>query len=136
MDKPAQRAHQAWRSAERIKQLSDRVVAVGPFGLGVDALINWVGGGLIYSLGAGALLIHEAVQARAGVATLARMGAYLAFDTATSSIPIAGWAVDALFPGHLMAAKALQKDIEARHGPVTAPEPWRLRWRRRRASHA
>jgi hypothetical protein len=133
MDKPAQRAHQAWRSAERIKQLSDRVVAIGPFGLGVDAVIDWVGGGLFYSVGAGALLFHEAMAARAGPATLARMAAYLAFDTATSAIPVAGWAVDALFPGHLMAAKALQKDIEARHGPVTPPEPWRLRLRTRRA---
>jgi hypothetical protein len=31
-------------------------------------------------------------------------------------MPMAGWAVDTLFPGHLMAAKALQKDIESRHG--------------------
>ena len=40
----------------------------------------------------------------------------------------AGWIVDTLFPGHLMAAKVLQKDIEARHGPsplagIRTPEP-------------
>lgn len=49
------------------------------------------------------------------------MIAYLAADTATSSVPLAGWAIDALFPGHLMAANALQKDIEARHGPSDLP---------------
>ena len=37
-------------------------------------------------------------------------------DTATDAVPFAGSVVDMLFPGHLMAAKALQKDIEARHG--------------------
>jgi hypothetical protein len=127
------RAHRAWRSAERIKRISDRVVGVGPFGLGLDAVIDWVGGGPFYSLGAGGLLIYEAFAARAGAATLARMAAYIALDTATSSIPVAGWAVDALFPGHLMAAKALQKDIERRHGAITAPPPWRPRFRFRRA---
>jgi hypothetical protein len=48
--------------------------------------------------------------------TLVRMAAYLAIDNLTDAVPVAGWAVDTLFPGHLMAAKALQKDIEARHG--------------------
>ena len=37
-------------------------------------------------------------------------------DIIPDTVPVLGWAVDTLFPGHLMAAKALQKDIEARHG--------------------
>lgn len=133
MDQQARRAHRAWRSAERIKQVSDRIVGIGPFGLGVDAVINWIGGGVFYSAGAAGLLFYEAFSARAGLATLARMAAYLAFDTATSAVPVVGWAVDTLFPGHLMAAKALQKDIERRHGPVAAPAPWRIRAPYRRA---
>jgi hypothetical protein len=44
------------------------------------------------------------------------MAAYLAADNLSDTVPVVGWAVDTLFPGHLMAAKALQKDIEARHG--------------------
>ena len=40
----------------------------------------------------------------------------MALDTASDTVPFAGSLVDTLFPGHLMAAKALQKDIEARHG--------------------
>lgn len=133
MEKDTHRAHRAWRSAERIKQISDRVVGVGPFGLGLDAVIDWVGGGTVYSLGAGGLLLYEAVSAKASAATLARMAAYLLFDTATSSVPIAGWAVDALFPGHLLAAKALQKDIERRHGPATPPPAWTPRFSFRRS---
>lgn len=130
MEADRKRAHRAWRSAERIKQLSDRLVSIGPVGLGVDALINWIGAGLFYSAGAGALLIYEAVSAKASPATVARMAAYLIADTATSSIPIAGWLVDTVFPGHLMAAKALQKDIEVRHGPVNAPTRWGLNLKR------
>jgi hypothetical protein len=37
-----ERAHRAWRTAERIKQLSDRIVGVGPWGLGVDGVLAWV----------------------------------------------------------------------------------------------
>lgn len=133
MEHERKRAHLAWRNAERIKRLSDRVVGVGPFGLGIDGVLAWVPiAGPAYSVGAGALLIHEAVRAKAKAGTVGRMAAYLIFDSATSSIPILGWAVDTLFPGHGMAARALQKDIEARHGasPTSAdlsPDPGRAR---------
>jgi len=120
MDDPHRdRAHQAWRRADRIKRLSDGLVGVEPFKLGIDGVLAWVPvAGTIYSVGAGALLISEALQAGARRGTIARMGAYLATDSVSSSIPILGWAVDTLFPGHAMAARALQRDIEKRHGPV------------------
>jgi hypothetical protein len=111
------RAHRAWANAERIKRLSDRVMGVGPVGIGLDGVLAWIpGANLIYSLGAGGLLAYEAFQAGAAPATLARMGLYLAADSALSEVPIVGWAMDTLFPGHLMAARALQRDIERRHG--------------------
>jgi hypothetical protein len=37
------------------------------------------------------------------------MGAYLALDSASSSIPVAGWAVDTLFRAHSMAARERTK---------------------------
>jgi hypothetical protein len=119
------KAHRAWRSAERIKRLSDRLVGVGPVGLGLDGILAWVPvAGTVYSLGAGGLLLIEGMRGGASLLTLGRMAAYLAVDSASSTVPVAGWAVDTLFPGHLMAAKALQKDIEARHGPSILPDSW------------
>ncbi|HEY9235562.1 MULTISPECIES: DUF4112 domain-containing protein [Phenylobacterium] len=132
-----ERAHTAWRAAERIKRLSDRLVAVGPIGIGLDGVLAWVPiAGTAYGAGAGAVLLYHGVVAKASLPTLARMAAYLFLDTAASTGPVIGWAVDTLFPGHLMAAKALQKDIEARHGPSELPSSWyaRPRWRRRQAS--
>lgn len=115
MDK--QHAHAAWRSAETLKRLSDRVVGIGPIGVGLDGLLSWVpGANTVYSVAAGAFLLVNGFKAQASAGTLARMLAYLAADSATSAVPVVGWTVDLLFPGHLMAAKALQKDIEARHG--------------------
>jgi hypothetical protein len=117
MQDDRERAHLAWRRADRIRQLSDRLVGVGPFGLGIDGVLAWVPvAGTAYSVGAAALLFSEALQGGASRVTLAKMAAYLGLDTLSSSVPFAGWAVDTLFPGHAFAAKALMKDIEKRHG--------------------
>lgn len=128
------KAHAAWRTAERIKLLSDRLVGVGPFGIGMDGVLSWVPvAGTAYSLGAGGLLIVQGISAGASAPTLIRMAAYLALDSAASLPPGVGWLVDTLFPGHLMAAKALQKEIEAHHGrpPEVGERPARVRRRRR-----
>lgn len=123
-----ERAHRAWRNAERVKRLSDKLVSIGPFGLGLDGLLAWVpGANLIYSVGAGGLLVAEGFAAGASAITLVKMSAYLLADSATSEVPILGWAIDTLFPGHMLAAKALQKDIEARHGAPVNREAWRAR---------
>ncbi|CAN5343336.1 DUF4112 domain-containing protein [soil metagenome] len=120
---PPPHIRQIWNQVELIKKLSDRIVGIGPFGIGLDGLLAIVpGANLIYGLSAGGLLLVHAVRAQAHPLTMVRMAAYLAFDNASDVVPFVGWAVDALFPGHLMAAKALQKDIVKRHGPMTEPK--------------
>jgi len=111
-----------WSNVEGVKKLSDRAVGVGPFGIGLDGLLTWIPVvGSVYSVGAAVWLLVQATQARATPGTVVRMLGYLGLDTATSvagEVPfvgIAGDAIDFLFPGHLMAAKALQKDIESTH---------------------
>lgn len=120
-----ERAHRAWRNAERIKMLSDRIVGVGPIGIGLDGVLSWVPIPFLdtaYSIGAGSLLMIEGISARAGPGTLLRMLAYLLLDSAASLPPFLAAIIDPIFQGHLLAAGALQKDIEARHGPsVVAP---------------
>jgi hypothetical protein len=117
MTEDQDRAHRAWRRAERIKRLSDRIIGVGPWGLGVDGVLAWVpAAGTVYSVGAAGLLLYEAIEAGASRATLLRMAAYLGLDSVSSGIPLVGWALDTLFTGHAFAARALQKDIERRYG--------------------
>ena len=43
------------------------------------------------------------------------MAGYLGVDTATGEVPILGDAVDFFFQGHLLAAKALQAEMEQTH---------------------
>lgn len=105
-----------WSGVEGVKKMSDRVVGIGPFGVGLDGLLTWVPGlGLVYSVGAGAYLMIQGIRAKASPPTLARMLAYLVVDSATTELFLVGDVVDFFFPGHLMAAKALQKDIETTH---------------------
>jgi len=105
-----------WLNVDGLKRLSDRVIGIGPFGLGLDAVLTWVPVvGTVYSVGVGAWLIGQAVRVRADAGTILRMAGYLAVDVTTGEVPVVGDAVDALFPGHLMAAKALQKHIETTH---------------------
>lgn len=107
-------------NVEGIKKLSDRVVGIGPFGIGLDGLLTWVPVlGSVYSVGAGGWLIYQAMRARVRPGTIARMAAYLGLDAVATTvgeiIPLAPDVIDMLFPGHLMAARALQADIEATH---------------------
>lgn len=105
-----------WSNVEGVKKLSDRAIGLGPFGIGMDGLLTWIPiVGTVYSVGAGGWLLTQAVRAKASPATIARMVGYLGVDVATGEVPVAGDVVDFFFPGHLMAAKALQKDIESTH---------------------
>lgn len=109
-----------WSNVEGVKKLSDRAVGLGPFGIGLDGLLAFVPGvGAVYTIGAAAWLMRQAVAARATPATLAQMAVWLGIDTVTTltgeTFFLPADVVDVLFPGHLLAAKALQKDIESTH---------------------
>lgn len=112
-------AHSAWKSAETVKKLSDRVIGFGPFGVGVDGLLAWIpGAGLLYSGGAAIYLLYLAVRSGAGFSAIAKMAGLLGIDVLMSGVPLPVLPdiADMLWQGHLMAANSLQKDIEARHG--------------------
>jgi len=101
-------------------------------------VLAWVpGANLFYSLGAGGLLIFEGFQAQASPYTLLRMAAYLGVNSSMTGVPVVGWAMDTLFRGHAMAARALQKDIEQRHGaPETPTRGFSFGFRRSRPADA
>ena len=111
-----------WTHVEGVKKLSDRAVGIGPFGIGLDGLLTWVPVvGTVYTVGTGGWLMVQGLRAKASPATLARMLGYLGLDSVTTvigEVPFLDFVpsvVDVLFPGHLLAAKALQKDIETTH---------------------
>jgi hypothetical protein len=96
-------------------------------------VLTWIpGAGLVYSAGASLFLAWSAVRAGASLGTLAKMAGFLGIDMLLSPVPVVGDFADMLWQGHLMAATALQKDIEARHGAPDGMDSVLHRPRRRR----
>jgi hypothetical protein len=103
-------------SVERTRRISDRIVGVGKFGVGLDGLLAWAPGvGAAYSFAAAAFLLVQGYRARASLPTLISMTGVLFADTALDAIPIPfGPAVaDMLFTGHKWASGMLLKHIES-----------------------
>lgn len=106
--------HNIRLGVQRITKVSDRIVGVGPVGIGLDGILAWVpGAGVLYSAAAGAALIWEGIRARASAGTLMHMGALLAIDTLVDAPggPIAA-IVDTLFTGHKWSANLLLKHMD------------------------
>ena len=102
-------------SVEQTRRISDRVIGVGPFGVGLDGVLAWIPGlGAVYSLAAAALILVQGVRARASLPTLFSMGAILFADTALDVVPVplAPAVADMLFTGHKWASNLLLKHME------------------------
>ncbi|WP_419321432.1 DUF4112 domain-containing protein [Caulobacter sp. ErkDOM-E] len=105
--------HNIRSNVERVKKLSDNVVGVGPLGVGLDGLLTWIpGAGELYSLGAGGLIIMDAVRARASPMIVIQIVAIILIDTVAGSLPVAGKVADLLFTGHKWSADMLTKHMD------------------------
>jgi hypothetical protein len=115
-----------WTNVGAVRKISDRIVGLGPFGVGLDGLIAMlntnpvtaplgIAADQVYTWGAGGWLLLQGLQARASGWTLTRMAFYLVIDSAVSAVPILGSVMDLFFQGHAYAGRALQKDIETTH---------------------
>lgn len=117
-----------WLQVNSVKKVSDRIIGLGPFGIGLDGLISMLNNPLagplaplgiaadeLYTWGAGLYLLYLALKAEASAWTITRMIAYLGLDSLVGLIPFIGGPIDLLFQGHMYAARALQKEIERRY---------------------
>ena len=119
------RTHQevanARRTIERIGKLSDNIIGIGPFGIGIDGMLAWVPGlGDLYSLGAGGLLLLMGLRVRAPIGVMVRVAMLVGLRSVigAAAIPLLGplyavsGAVVDLFRGHKMSADLLTKAID------------------------
>lgn len=105
--------HNIRNNVERVKKLSDNVVGIGPLGIGLDGLLTWIpGAGELYSLGAGGLIIMDAVRARAAPMIVIQIFAIILIDTVAGALPVAGKVADMLFTGHKWSADMLTKHMD------------------------
>jgi len=106
--------HNIRLGVDRISQISDRIIGIGPIGVGLDGLLAAVPGlGVFYSVIAGGMLVFEGLRARASTGTLIQIAAYLAVDTLLDvpAGPLAAIA-DTLFTGHKWSANLLKKHMD------------------------
>jgi len=113
------------KRVELVGRLSDSLVRLGPFSLGVDGVLSWIPGlGEIYSLGAGGFILAQGVRAEVPKSVLARCALILAIRTLGDAVPFAGPLFADAFTAHKWAAKMVVRAIDEKLGEAPrAPRP-------------
>ena len=107
--------HNIRLSIDRIKNVSDRIVGVGPVGIGLDGILAMIPGvGALYSVAAGGMLIFEGIRARAASGVLIHMTTLIVVNTlldVPGGNPVMA-VIETLFTGHKWAANLLEKHMD------------------------
>ena len=110
-------------SVDRLGRLSDNLVRIGPFSLGLDGVLSWIPGiGEIYSAGAALFLIGQGLRARVPVGTLVVAAALMGGRTVITAFPVLGPMASDLLTMHKWSAKLIVAAIDrklARSGAMT-----------------
>lgn len=102
-------------SVALIGRLSDGLVRVGPFSLGIEGVLSWIPGvGELYGSGAAAFLLVQGARARVPASTLLLAAGLMTGRTLISAIPIAGAAASDLLTAHKWAARLIVAAIDKR----------------------
>jgi hypothetical protein len=105
--------HNGRAAIETIGRISDNLIGIGPFGIGLDGILAWVPGvGEIYSIGAGAALVVQGYRARVPASVLIQATMLVSIRTLSNIFPILGGVLVDFFRGHRMAAKMLVRAID------------------------
>jgi hypothetical protein len=116
-----------WTQLDRSKWLTDNIIGIGPFGIGLNGLtalltssvpILGIGVFELFTLVIAGYLLVQAVRSRASFGTVLLVAFVLGLDALfdlLDVIPFLGGAIDAVFRGPLVAARILQKSIEHTH---------------------
>ena len=114
-------------SVDRMGRLSDNIVRLGPFSLGLDGVLSWIPGiGELYSAGAAVFLLTQGLRARVPVGTLVVCGGLMASRTVITAVPLAGPLVSDVLTMHKWSARLIVAAIDrklARASSVVAPRP-------------
>lgn len=112
-------------SVALIGRLSDSLLRLGPFSLGIDGILSWIPGlGDIYSIVAGGFIIVQGARAGVPPSVLTGAALLLGLRTAIGAVPLAGSAVADLFTAHKWAAAMVVRAIDAQlqtEAPGDAP---------------
>ncbi len=98
-----------------VGRLSDSIVRVGPFSLGVDGVLSWIPAvGEVYSAAAGGFILVQGARAGVPTRTLAAAGLLLGVRTLGNVVPLAGALFADVFTAHRWAARMVVEAIDRR----------------------
>ena len=114
------------RRVELIGRLSDGLVTIGPWSIGLDGVLSWVPGlGEAYSVGAAAILLTSGYRARVPASTLLMAAALMGGRTLVEILPVAGPLIADIFTLHKLSANliiaAIDKRIATEAGGAARP---------------
>ena len=114
----------------RLGRLSDSLLRLGPFRLGLDGALAWVPGlGELYSAGAATYILVQGFRAGVPAPTLATCAALLFGRTVVTAVPVLGPLAADVMTAHRWASKLVVRAIDARLAAAGAPvKPSRRAW--------
>jgi hypothetical protein len=122
-------------SIKLVGKLSDSLVKLGPFSLGIDGVLSWAPGlGEIYSACAGLFILIQGLRAQVSWKILALATVLLGLRTFGDAIPLAGPLFADLFVAHRWSANMIVAAIDRKL--ERAEEPRGARWWGRSAAIA
>jgi len=114
-DKANSSTHEeAYNAIRKVENFSDRLIPIGKqWGIGADALVGLVPGvGGAYSLGAGGVIVANAIRAGVSITTIFGMVAIILFDVIVGAIIGIGDVGDVFIRGHAIAGRMARDDIK------------------------
>ncbi len=103
------------RGVETIGRLSDGLLRVGPWSIGLDGVLSWIPAvGEAYSIGAAAYLLVQGARARAPLSTLIAAAALMGGRTAITALPLVGPLVADALTLHKWSARMIVRAIDRR----------------------
>ena len=110
--------HNIRLGVEKVRKVSDRLIGIGPIGIGLDGVLSFLPiVGVLYSAATGAMLVLDAIRARAAPSVVFRIGMLMTLNTlldvpgGTPLGPFSGIA-DTLFTAHKWSANLLTKHMD------------------------
>ena len=101
------------RRVDFVGRLSDNLIHLGPFSLGLDGVLSWVPGlGEVYSVAAGVYILVQGVRAGVTPGVLIAAGLILGLRSLATVVPIAGAAFSDVFTAHKWAAAMIVRAID------------------------
>ncbi len=101
------------RSVEMVGRLSDGLIRIGPWGIGIDGVLSWIPiVGEVYSAAAGGFILIQGARARVPLRVLLGAAGLLASRMAFDAVPLAGPLAADLFIAHKWSARMVVKAIE------------------------